>query len=200
MALTRSFLKGMNLTDEQVGAIIEAHTETVDGLKGDLTRYKADAAKLPAVQKELDGLKAAKDDGYEQKYNDVKKEFDDYKTAQTAKEARAAKEAAAKAYYEEKGIVGKNLEIALRGSSAEISALELENGSIKDAAPLDALIGDTFAALVSTTKEVGAKTATPPAASGGGFSRADIYKKDDHGRYMLSASERQKALMENQIT
>lgn len=166
MALTRSFLKGMNLTDEQVGAIIEAHTETVDGLKGDLTRYKADSAKLPAVQKELDDLKAAKDDGYEQKYNTVKKEFDDYKTAQAAKEAKTAKEAAVRAYFESKGIVGKNLDIAMRGSSAEISALELENGSIKDAAPLDALIGDTFAALVVTTQEQGAHTPTPPAGGG----------------------------------
>ena len=32
MALTRSMLKGMQLTDEQVSAIIDAHTETVDGL------------------------------------------------------------------------------------------------------------------------------------------------------------------------
>lgn len=197
MALTRSFLKGMNLTDEQVGAIIEAHTETVDGLKGDLNRYKADAAKLPAVQKELDALKAAKDDGFEQKYNTVKKEFDDYKTAQTAKEAKAAKEAAAKAYYTGKGIVGKNLDIAMRGSAAEINALEIENGSIKDPAQLDALIGDTFAALVSTTREVGAATATPPAGGGSSLSRADIYKKDDKGRYVLSTAERQKALAEH---
>ena len=33
MALTRKLLKGMGLTDEQVDTIIEAHTDTVDGLK-----------------------------------------------------------------------------------------------------------------------------------------------------------------------
>ena len=27
-----------------------------------------------------------------------------------------------------------------------------------------------------------------------------LYKKDDHGRYVMSAAERQKALIENQIT
>lgn len=32
MALTRKLLKGMGLTDEQVDTIIEAHTDTVDGL------------------------------------------------------------------------------------------------------------------------------------------------------------------------
>ena len=31
------------------------------------------------------------------------------------------------------------------------------------------------------------------------MTKADIYKKDDNGRYVMSASERQKALMENQI-
>ena len=37
MALTRKLLEGMGLTDEQVDTIIEAHTDTVDGLKsGDI--------------------------------------------------------------------------------------------------------------------------------------------------------------------
>ena len=52
MALTRKLLKGMGLTDEQVDTIIEAHTDTVDGLKAEIGRYKADAEKLPGTQKE----------------------------------------------------------------------------------------------------------------------------------------------------
>lgn len=59
MSITRKLLKGMGLTEEQVDTIIEAHTETVDGLKADVSRYKADAGKLAGVQKELDDLKAA---------------------------------------------------------------------------------------------------------------------------------------------
>ena len=54
MALTRKLLKGMGLTDEQVDTIIEAHTDTVDGLKADVSKYKSDAEKLPGVQKQLD--------------------------------------------------------------------------------------------------------------------------------------------------
>ena len=50
MALTRKLLKGMGLTEEQMDTIIEAHTDTVDGLKSDLARYKADAEKLHGVQ------------------------------------------------------------------------------------------------------------------------------------------------------
>lgn len=54
MALTRKLLKGMGLTDEQVDTIIEAHTDTVDGLKADVGKYKSDAEKLPDVQKQLE--------------------------------------------------------------------------------------------------------------------------------------------------
>ena len=49
MSLTRKLLKGMGLTDEQVDTIIEAHTDTVDGLKEQVKTYKADAEKLPEM-------------------------------------------------------------------------------------------------------------------------------------------------------
>lgn len=190
----------MGLTDEQMDTIIEAHTDTVDGLKADVAKYKADAEQLPKVQRELDTLKAAGDGGYQEKYEKVKKDFDDYKAEISAKETKAAKEKAVRAYYESKGITGKSLDIAIRGSGAEIDALELEDGKIKDAKALDELISGTFAGLVSTTETRGANTSNPPANNSGvSMTKADIYKKDDHGRYVLSAAERQKALMENQI-
>ena len=53
MALTRKLLKGMGLSDEQVDTIIEAHTDTVDGLKADVSKYKSDAEKLAGVEKEI---------------------------------------------------------------------------------------------------------------------------------------------------
>ena len=201
MALTRRLLKGMGLTDEQMDTIIEAHTDTVDGLKADLAKYKTDAEQLPKVQRELDTLKAAGDGGYQEKYEKVKKDFDDYKAEVSTKETKAAKEKAVRAYYESKGITGKSLDIAIRGSGAEIDALELDGDKIKDTSALDELVKGTFSGLVSTTETRGAQTSNPPANNNGGaMTKADIYKKDEHGRYVLSAAERQKALMENQIT
>lgn len=201
MALTRRLLKGMGLTDEQMDTIIEAHTDTVNGLKADVEKYKADAEQLPKVQRELDTLKAAGDGGYQAKYEKVKKDFDDYKAEISTKETKAAKEKAVRAYYESKGITGKSLDIAIRGSGAEIDALELDGDKIKDTSALEELVKSTFSGLVTTTTVEGAKTATPPANTGGGkMTKADIYKKDDHGRYVMSAAERQKALIENQIT
>ena len=203
MALTRKFLKAMGIEDEKIDQIIEAHTETVSGLKDSLDKAEAAAKDLPSVQKELDearaDLEAVKKDGWKDKHDTLKKEFEDYKKGVTAKETKAAKEAAVRAYYESKGITGKALDIALRGSGAEIEALELVEGKIKDAAALEALVKGDFSGLVSTTTTTGANTANPPANTGGGMTKADIYKKDDKGRYLMSASERQRALMENQI-
>ena len=104
MSITRKLLKGMGLTDEQVDTIIEAHTETVDGLKADISRYKADAGKLAGVQKELDDLKAAGDGGYKSKYEKEHSDFEAFKSNITAKEAKAAKEKAVRAFFESKNI------------------------------------------------------------------------------------------------
>lgn len=197
MALTRKLLKGMGLTEEQMDTIIEAHTDTVDGLKTQVATYKADAEKLPSVQRELDDLKAAGDGGYKEKYDKEHNAFETYKSEIAKKETKSAKESAVKAYYESKGITGNGLEIAMRGSNAEIDAVELEDGKIKDTAALDALVSGTFKGLVSTTTTTGANTATPPANSGGIKTRADIYAKDDKGRYIMSTLERQKALAES---
>lgn len=162
MALTRKSLKAMGLTDEQVDSIIEMHTETTDGLKADLAKAKADADKLPEVQKELDDLKAKGDDGWKDKYDTVKKEFDTYKNAQDAKETKAAKEKAVRAYFEGKNIEGANLNLAMRSCGAEMEALELDGDKIKDTAALDSLLAGDLAGLVTTTSTTGAQTTKPP--------------------------------------
>jgi NACalpha-BTF3-like transcription factor len=167
MALTRKLLKGMGLTEEQVDTIIEAHTDTVDGLKEQIKTYKADADKLPSVQKELDTLKAAGDDGYQKKYEDEHKAFEDYKADIVAKDAKAAKEKAVRAYFESKNITGANLELAMRGCGEEMAAIELDGDKIKDSKALDALVEGTYKSLVSTTTIKGANTPTPPNNNGG---------------------------------
>ena len=149
MALTRKLLKGMGLTDEQVDTIIEAHTDTVDGLKADVSRYKADAEILPSVQKQLDDLKAAGDGGYKEKYEKEHSAFEAYKSDVTAKESKAAKEKAVRAYFESKNITGANLDLAMRGCGEEMAALELDGEKIKDTKSLDALVDGTYKGLVS---------------------------------------------------
>ena len=84
---------------------------------------------------------------YKDQYEAMKKELESVK----AEQARAAKEAAVRAYYESKSVTGQALEIAMRGSGEEIAALELgEDGKVKDFSSIDGLIGGVFSSLVST--------------------------------------------------
>lgn len=191
MALSRKFLKGMNLTDEQVDSIIEAHAETVNGQKADIERLQNEVERLQEAAQELDDLKAHGNDRAVEKYEKVKKEFDEYRQATEAKETKAAKESAVRAYYQSKGITGKSLDIAMRGSGAEINGVELEDGKIKDTTQLDGLIGGDFAGLVTRTEVTGAQTATPPANNGGNsMTREEILR-------IKNTRERQKAIADN---
>ena len=177
MALTRKLLKGMGLTDEQVDTIIEAHTDTVDGLKEQVKTYKENAEKLPNVQKELNDLKAAGDGGFKEKFEKEHSDFENFKKTIQEKETKAAKESAAKAFFESKGITGNSLEIAMRGSSAEIAALDLDGEKIKDSSALDALVNGTFKALVSTTTTKGANIPNPPVTTTNKAYSADDIRK-----------------------
>ena len=176
MSLTRKMLKAMGIEEEKIDQIIEAHSETVDSLKADRDNYKKDADQLKSVREELDELKAKGDDGWKEKHDKLKGEFDKYKVDIEAKETKANKEKAVRAFYESKGITGKNLEIAMRGSRAEIDGIELDGDKIKDNSVLDALVKGDFSGLVATTTTKGANTANPPAnnGSGNGKTREEI--------------------------
>lgn len=136
-------------TEEIENRLVALHLGVVDPLKDDLTKYKADAEKLPGVQKQLDDLKATGDGGYKEKYEKEHSAFEAFKTDITAKESKAAKEKAVRAYFESKNITGANLDLAMRGCGEEMAALELDGEKIKDTKSLDALVDGTYKGLVS---------------------------------------------------
>lgn len=183
MAFTRKFLSALGIDADKVDEIITAHAEVTEALKADRDKYKADADKLQEVERQLgevtkerDELKSRSDDGFKEKYEKEKKAFEDFKNDITAKETKAAKEKAVRSYFEGKNIKDASLEIAMRGATAEIEALELDkDGKIKDSTALDSLVSGTFAGLVSKSESVPPKTSTPPGGgveSGSNQSRA----------------------------
>ena len=196
MSLTRKMLKAMGIEEEKIDQIIEAHSETVDSLKADRDSYKEDAEKLKDVQKELDDLKAKGDDGWKEKHDRLKVEFDQYKNDVQEKETKAAKEAAYRAILKDANLSEKGIEKAIK--YAEWDKIELDaDGKLKGANDHIKAVRDEWAEYVTTTTTTGAKTSTPPAHNGGAkLTKAEIYAKDEHGRYKLSTAERQKALAE----
>ena len=193
MAFTRKMLKAMGIEDEKIDQIIDAHSETVDALKADRDTYKEDAAKLAAVQKELDELKAKGDDGYKAKYEAEKAAHDALKADIAAKETKKAKTDAYRELLKGANIDEKRIATILRAEAPTIDKIELgADGKIKNAEQYTQSIKSDWADFIVTQSAKGTNTATPPANGGAASTKTkeDILKIKDAG-------ERQKAIAEN---
>lgn len=207
MALTnkglREILSKAGISDENmdtaVSEIMKGHNTTVDYLKEQESNavkerdaaikerdtYKADAEKLMDVQKELDTIKGG---DWEKKYNDLLAQ-------NAAKDARAAKETALRAYFTGKGITGQGQEIAMLSAATQVDALELrKDGAIKDTAALDALVSGTLAPLVSQTTTRPADN--PPSGTASAPANASLMTREQI-EAIKDTSERQAAMLAN---
>ena len=162
MALTRKLLKGMGLTDEQVDTIIEAHTETTDGLKNQLNQYKADAEKLPGVQKELDDLKAAGDGGYKAKYEAEKSAHDAYKQQIAGEKQKAQDDKDIFSIIEEAGVVRESFQRLIHNSFDRQLLKRGADGAITNRAELVELVRTQNPDCIPTTETKGTPPANPP--------------------------------------
>ena len=193
MGFSRKMLKAMNIEEDKIEQIIDAHSETVDALKADRDAYKEDAAKLAAVQKELDALKAKGDDGYKAKYEAEKAAHDALKADIAAKETKKAKTDAYRELLKGANIDEKRIATILRAEAPTIDKIELDaDGKIKNAEQYTESIKSDWADFIVTQSAKGANTATPPAHGGAASTKTkeDILKIKDAG-------ERQKAIAEN---
>ena len=193
MALTRKLLKGMGLTEEQVDTIIEAHTETVDGLKTDLKAAQESAKQSDAFKKRAETAEKepedAKKDGWKDKHDQVKKEFDDYKAEQANKETRAAKEKAYRELLKAAGISEKRMDSVMKVTN--LDSVELEDGKVKDSASVTENIKKEWADFIVQTNSSGANTPNPPGNNGGNSkTKAEIMAIQDR-------SERRAAIAAN---
>lgn len=192
MALTRKFLSALGIEADKVDEIIEAHTETVNGLKADRDKYKEDAEKLPSIQKELDELKAAKEgeDPYQKKFEDLQKEFNDYKADIEAKNTTAKKEKALKDILKEIGVSDKVIENVIKVS--DTSKIEFDDkGEVKGKEDLKKSLSSEWSGFIATKKNEGANPANPPANNG------NSTMTKEQIRAISDPVARQKAMLEN---
>ena len=191
MALTRSLLKGMGLTDEQVSSIIEAHTETVDGLKAERDRYKEQAAKLDDVQKELDKVKGGED--WKAKFEKEHKDFSDYKAEVASKETLREVKAAYRKLLTDNNVGEKHIDSIMKVTDFGKMKLNADGKLEDEPAAVEAIKKD-WGGFITTTQTKGAEVSTPPANGTKTMTREQIYAKDDHGHYKLDAVQRQEQL------
>ena len=206
MALTekkvREILSTANVADDKLDAavksIMDGHVTSINALREERDGYKTDAETLKTVQKELDELKAAAEkdgkDPYKVKYEALKDDFENYKKEISDKETKATKSEAYKALLKKAGIADKRIDAVLKVS--DVDSVELDkNGEIKGADDLLKTIKSEWADFIPTQRTDGANVETPPANDGSKLkTRDEIYKRDESGRFVYDAAQRQAAL------
>lgn len=190
MALTRKYLKSLGLTDDQIEGIIEEHGSTVEGLKETASKYKADAEKLPAVQKELDDLKAAGDGGYKEKYEAEVRAHKEYKQQVEAEKEAARTDADVLALCKEAGIVRES-SLRLIVKDFDRSRIKRgEDGKITNRDELLTAVKADYADFVAVPGEQGTPPANPPTGGGAAMTKQQILDIKD-------AKTRQQAIADN---
>lgn len=183
MSLTRKMLKAMELDEDKVSQIIDAHQAVIDEIakerdayKADVEKYKAEAERLAPVEKELIKANAKLEDAEKtaEKLKALQSEYDDYKADVSAKATQSAKEKAYRELLKQAGVSDKRYDSIIKVS--DLSGIELDkDGNIKDAKSIVNNIKSEWADFVVTEGKSGANTATPPANNPTkAFTREDI--------------------------
>ena len=164
MALTREFIRKLakesdvELPKEFLDGIIAEHTAARDAYAEE--QVKAELANHPSA--ETVNVKESEE------YKALEKQFNDYKTKQTAKETRAAKERAVREWYKSTvGISEKRIDTVMKVTNLDEIELD-KDGKIKDADKRTETAKTEWADFIPQTKTMGANTANPPDSNGGG--------------------------------
>lgn len=155
MALTRKLLRSMNIEDEKIEQIIEAHAETVDALKGERDELRESAKELEKAKERLAELEGKPDDGYKERFEKLESDFEAYKGEVQAKETTRNKKAAYRKLVLEAGIDPKRIDSIMK--LADVSELEMEDGAIKGAEEVKKRIAEEWADFVVQTSKKGAE-------------------------------------------
>lgn len=206
MALSRKYLSALGIEADKIDQIIEAHTDSLEGIKAERDKYKeqidngkndadAKAKELADTRKELEDLKKqVETDAKEREgkdYDKLKKEFDDYKAEQEAKATRAAKESALKELLTDMKMSDKGSKQVLKWMG--VADIELdEDGKIKDASNLRKSIKEDWGDYIQSEGAKGADTSTPPENNGG-----KKYSTKEEILNIKDRNERQQAISEN---
>lgn len=182
MALTRKFLKSLGLEEDKIDSIIEAHTETVDGLKKTIAELQPQADQLSEVQKELDKLKGGED--FKAKWEEAKKALADYK-AEVASKAQLEKvKAAYRKLLAEAHVTDSAIDSII--NATDFSEMKIgDDGTLQELDRLNTEIKGKWGGFITTTQTRGANVQTPPKPTSNGANprAAEIAKRFHEARY-----------------
>lgn len=175
MALTKNKIKEIlsaagvpsDKIDGAADEIMNGHVTSINALREERDGYKADAEKLPGVQKELDDLKKTVADGgdWEKKFKDSDAEFKKFKAEVEAEKVKGEKTKLFKAALKAANVDEKRFDAILKVT--DLDKLTVKDGKFADEKAVNDGIKTDWADFIVTTKTDPGKVETPPASGGG---------------------------------
>lgn len=199
-SLSREFLSALGVPEQAITSICERHSEVVDAVKSQRDDWKqkyeaakADADKVPGLQKEIDDLKGGED--WKSKYEQEHQAFEDHKAEIEKKEAAKKVEQAYRKLLVDEQIKADRIDFIVAHTDLSKAALD-KDGNLVEAESFKKEINDTangWGGYKVTTKVKTPDVKNPPAGgTGSGTSRAkELYlehlkqqgiKVDDAGK------------------
>lgn len=194
MSFTREFIRkaakesGVEIPKELEDVLVQEHLSARDA-------YATAQVKTALDENKPEPVPAVKDTP---EYKDLKERYDTLANSVSAEKERAAKEKAYRALLKSANIEEKHHDQLVRASAEDINNIEFdENGNVKNSNELTGKIKTNWSSFVRSETETGAQTPNPPANNGGKMTRAEIYAKDEKGRYKYEDAERKRLIAEN---
>lgn len=148
--------------EDAVKKIMDGHVTSINALREERDNYKADAEKLPDVQKELNNLKAKGDPDWQRKYEDEHNSFEEFKTQVADEKAYNEKVELYRGILKECNIGERQIANIIRVSGDAIKSISVKDGKIEDSDKLKENIKSEWSGFVMTEKRKGAEIDNPP--------------------------------------
>lgn len=178
MSLSRSMLKGMGLTDEQVDAIIEEHAAAKDNLKVKIKSLEEQLKDSEEIRNKYNDLADdVKKNNWKDKFDNLSKEFKEYKEEIENSKIQETKKEAYKNLLIKNGISEKQLSAILEVTKYDDIEID-ENGDLKDSKELEEKIKDKWGGFIVKTHVEGLNTENPPTNLGGASKEEILNIKD----------------------
>lgn len=198
MALKRSELrkivKDADMTDEEkLTAVMDLLHSEVDDLKEEQDDLKEQLKKAQADLKDAQKNGGGDDSEWKKKYESERDAFKKFKDDQTAKDSRAAKEAAYKKLLEESKVSAKAIDNVLKVTNFDEIELD-DKGQIKDAAEVKKKIESDWSGFIEKSNTTGADVKNPPTNDGG---TGSYTSREEARKGVKSTAEMMKRIREN---
>lgn len=145
--------------------ICERHKAMMDGVIEERDNFKRDSDALREAQKELDELKKTVESvgksPYEEKYNSLKKEYDEYKKGIETQKIHEKKQNAYRNLLKSAGIAEKRIDSVLKVSNVDEIEFD-EKGAIINSDKYANTIKSEWADFIESSETQGADTSNPP--------------------------------------